>query len=124
VKDPGRLLTSPRDETVDDRKAKFEALNEFVALRHGWLVSVPGDRDMRLQVLPGSGLPEQLAAMGYIVEWTGETQRILPHAIRQKFMVRSDGELEPFTEGSSKPVTVHVTHAGIAVVEQYDLRLP
>jgi hypothetical protein len=99
-------------------------LNEFVTSRGGWFVSVPGDRDMRLQVLRGSGLPEQLAEMGYIVERTGESQHILPHAIRQKFEVSSSGALIPATEGSTKSVSVVVTNAGIAVVEQFDLRIP
>jgi hypothetical protein len=66
----------------------------------------------------------QLAALGYIVEKIGESQRILPHAIRQKFTIRADGELEPFTEGSSRSVTVVVTDAGLAVVERYDLHTP
>jgi hypothetical protein len=34
---------------------------------------------------------------------TGTTERILPHA---------------------KPTSVQITHAGIATVEQYDLRMP
>ncbi len=51
------------------------------------------------------------------------TERILPHAIRQKFTVGADGELEPFTEGSSKPMSAVVTNAD-TVVEQFDLRTP
>jgi hypothetical protein len=54
---------------------------------------------------------------------TGETQRILPYAVTVKFTTRADGEWEPFTEGNSKPVSVVVTNAGIATVEQYDLRM-
>jgi hypothetical protein len=73
--------------------------------------------------LAGSPLPAQLTAMGYIVEKTGESQRILPHAVAQKFTVRADGELEPFTEGSSKPVSMQVTNAGIAIVERYELHI-
>jgi hypothetical protein len=38
--------------------------------------------------------------------------------------IRADGDLEPFIEGSAKPVSVQVTNAGIAVVEQCDLRIP
>jgi hypothetical protein len=67
---------------------------------------------------------EQLTARSYIVEKIGESRRILPHAIRQKFTTRAEGELEPFNEGSAKPVTIVVTHAGIVVVEQFDLRTP
>jgi hypothetical protein len=46
---------------------------------------------MRLQVLPGSSLPDQLAALGYIAERTGETQRILPHAVSQDVTTTSSG---------------------------------
>jgi hypothetical protein len=70
------------------------------------------------------GGPAVIARLGYTVQKTGTTERILPHAVRQKFTLGADGELEPFTEGSTKPVSVQVTNAGIAVVEQYDLRLP
>jgi hypothetical protein len=62
--------------------------------------------------------------MGYIVEKVGESQRILPHAVPQRFEVSSSGALVPLTEGSTKPVTVTVTNAGIAAVEQFDLRMP
>jgi len=50
----------------------------------------------------------------------GESQRILPHAVAQKFETSSSGALIP--AGSTKPVSMQVTHAGIATVEQYDLR--
>jgi hypothetical protein len=62
--------------------------------------------------------------LGYIVEKTGESQRILPHSIQQRFETSSSGALVPVTEGSTKPVTVQVAHAGIATVEQFDLRMP
>jgi hypothetical protein len=88
------------------------------------MTSVRGAREMRFEALPGSPLPEQLTALGYIVEKTGTTERILPHAVSQKFETSSSGALIPATEGSTKPVTVQVTHAGIATVEQFDLRVP
>ena len=44
--------------------------------------------------------------------------------VAQKFMIGTDGELEPVTEGSTKPVTMITTHAGLATVEQFNLRLP
>ena len=79
---------------------------------------------MRFDALAGSPLPAQLTAMGYIVEKIGESQRILPHAVAQRFEVLSSGALVPVTEGSTKPVSVRVTHAGIATVDMYDLRVP
>jgi hypothetical protein len=62
--------------------------------------------------------------MGYIVEKTGETQRILPHAITEELITTSSGAVVPVTEGSTRPVTRRVTHAGIAIVDQFDLRMP
>jgi hypothetical protein len=62
--------------------------------------------------------------LGYIVEPIGPTQRILPHAIVEKFETSSSGALVTAVEGSTKPVTTRITHAGLATVVQYDLRLP
>jgi hypothetical protein len=62
--------------------------------------------------------------MGYIVEPIGETQRILLHAITEELTTTSSGAMVPVTEGSTKPVTTRVTHAGIAIVDEFDLRLP
>jgi hypothetical protein len=45
----------------------------------------------------------------------------LPHAVVQKFETSSSGALIPATEGSTKPVTMQVTNAGIAAVDQFDL---
>jgi hypothetical protein len=78
---------------------------------------------VNFDALVGSALPEHLAAMGYIVEKVGESQRILPYALAQRFEVSSSGALIPPTEGSTKPMTVTVTNAGVAVVEQFDLRM-
>jgi len=77
---------------------------------------------MTFDALPGSPLPDQLRVLGYDVV-VGTTERILPHAVPQRFEVAPDGMLVPPAEGSTKPGTVTVTNAGIAVVEQYDLRI-
>jgi hypothetical protein len=79
---------------------------------------------MRFEALPVSGLPAALRSMGYIVEQTGETLRILPHAIVESLTTTTSGTLIPATEGSTRSVTTRVTHAGIATVIQYDLRMP
>jgi hypothetical protein len=64
-----------------------------------------------------------IARLGNIVVKTGTSERILPHAVAQRFETSSSDALIAATEGSTKPVTVTVTNAGIAVVEQYDLRV-
>jgi hypothetical protein len=98
-------------------------INTHISEHGGWTTSVPG-REIRFEALAGSPLPAQLAALGYIVEKTGTSQRILPHQVAPRFEVSSSGALMPVTEGSTMPVTVTVTvtKAGLAVVEQYDLR--
>jgi hypothetical protein len=64
---PGKL-----GKKVADRKERFAAINAYITEHGGgWLVSVPGDPDTRLQALPGSSLPDQLRKLGYIVERTG-----------------------------------------------------
>jgi hypothetical protein len=49
--------------------------------------------------------------------------RISLRAVAQKFETSSTGARVPITEGSTKPVSAQVTNAGIATVEQYDLRM-
>jgi hypothetical protein len=48
----------------------------------------------------------------------------LPHAVTERFETSSSGALVSPTENSTKPVTTRVTHAGIAIVDQFDLRTP
>jgi hypothetical protein len=109
---------------IEDRKERFAALNAFITAQRGWMTSIPGDTEMRFEAVPGSPLPALLEGQGYIVERIGETQRILPHAIVENLTTTSSGALVPVTEGSTRPVSTRITHAGIATVVQYDLRLP
>jgi hypothetical protein len=112
---PG-LLESP---DVRDRKARFDKLNAFVAARHGWITSVPGDPEIRMECLPGSVLPDQLLNLGYDVIEIGHGERILAGVIEEHFARRADGELEPITPGSTAPVAEIRTHAGIVKVTRY-----
>jgi hypothetical protein len=119
-----RFYSSPRNPAMDEIKANFASINSYIDRAGGWLVSVPGDPEMRFQALTDSPLPALLEGLGYIVERTGETQRILPHAIVEKFETSSSGTLVTAVEGSTRAATTRVTHAGIAVVVQLNLRLP
>jgi hypothetical protein len=65
-----------------------------------------------------------VSCRGRIVERTGQTQCSLPRAIAQKFEVSSSGALVAATEGSTKPVTMTITNAGVTIVETFDLRVP
>jgi hypothetical protein len=64
---------------------------------------------MQFQALPGSPLPDQLRQLGWRVERTGTSERILPHAVRRRFEVSSSGALTPATENSTRPTSIVVT---------------
>jgi hypothetical protein len=65
-----------RNEQLGAWKKRFAAINAYVSEHGGWMVSVPGDREMHFLAPPGSPLPGELRELGYIVERIGETQRI------------------------------------------------
>jgi hypothetical protein len=111
----------PSNPEIDEAKAKFAALNEFVNARGGWVVSVPGDPALRMECLPDSRLPDDLRAVGYDVREIGDGERILPHQIIERFVRRTDGELDPLIAGSTKPIAEVRTHAGIVRVQRYAL---
>jgi len=50
---------------------------------------------------------------------TGDGERIVPTAITERLCMGADGQLEPLTIGSTRPVAVTVTHAGIVKVKRY-----
>ena len=54
----------------------------------------------------------------------GATDRIIPQRSRNGSRYRRPAPLVALTEGSTKPTSLVVTNAGIAVVEQFDLRTP
>jgi hypothetical protein len=66
---------------------------------------------------------EELRSLGYDVTETGEAERILPGAIVEKFVAGADGALEPLTTGSTRPVALTVTHAGICQVQRWAFSL-
>jgi hypothetical protein len=68
-------------------------------------------------------VPGDVLAMGYDVRDLGDGERILAAAIIEKFVTRADGELEPLTPGSTRPVTSTVTHAGICKVKRYGFEI-
>jgi hypothetical protein len=113
----------PKPDLIS-RKARFAALNVFVAERHGWLTSVPGAEDVSMECLPDSTLPDDLRDLGYVVLPDGVGQRILHNAIIQKFTSRADGGLDPLAIGSTLPGAQLVQHAGIVTVTRWIFELP
>ena len=60
----------------------------------------------------------------YDVTEIGEGERILPTAVIEKFGMRAEGELEPLTAGSTRPVAPTVTHAGICKAKRGAFDMP
>jgi hypothetical protein len=106
-------------DKIRERKAAFESLNAFVTKHGGFTTSISGDRFVNIDVLPGSLLPDQLRALGYRVQADGTGQRILAHAVVERFARTSSGALEPLSEGSTQAIAEVSTHAGICAVDKY-----
>jgi hypothetical protein len=140
MKNPERLIqqfrSAPRPEGIDERKKEFNLLNAYVTYRGAFITSPPGARQVTLETLEGSTLPDELRE-GLSVKWRavdgsmyrlslppldvreeGEGQRILD-SIVENFARRSDGELQPLTEGSTATIAHTVRHAGIVKVRRF-----
>jgi hypothetical protein len=61
---------------VASRKELFAGLNKFVTERSGFLTSVPGEREVTMECLEGSTLPDGVRQLGYTVVADGEGERI------------------------------------------------
>jgi hypothetical protein len=85
---------------------------------------VSGAVEVEMQCLPSSPLPNELRGLGYDLTEIGETQRIVATAIVQRLVIGADGEHQVLTEGSTRPMTSTVTHAGICRVQPYAFKLP
>jgi hypothetical protein len=79
---------------------------------------------VEVECLPDSTLPNDLRALGYDVIAAGDGERVLPHQIVERFVRRTDGELEPLTEGSTKTIAETRTHAGIVRVKRFGFNMP
>jgi hypothetical protein len=116
---PQAPIDRERKTAIEKRKRIFASLNRYVSERGGWLVSVPGAVDVTMECLPDSTLPDDIARLGHDVKPDGETTRILPAAITERFVRGADGKLEPLTEGSTRPIAETRTHAGIVQMLRY-----
>ena len=118
---PGDVFADLEKRKVTTRKQRFAELNRIITEAGGWAVSIPGEREVRFEVLPGSPLPNTLRATGYDVQPDGFGERILPHSVVEWFVRRADGELELLTEGVNQTACVTGVHAcrHMAVVEKF-----
>jgi hypothetical protein len=76
-----------------------------------------------VEALPTSTFPDELVEAGYQLRPEVGGQRILAHAIVEKFGRNASGELVPLVEGSPLPVVHRVAHAGVVEVVRYSFVL-
>jgi hypothetical protein len=122
MKPPERQDRCIAGRKIADRKERFEALNEFVIKRNGWITSVPGAPEVMVEVLVDSGLPDALAELGYCLVPEGVGERIVPGVIVETLTRRVDGQLEPLVEGSTKPI-VRIEHSGIVRTKRFSFEM-
>lgn len=80
----------------------------------------------RMECLPGSPQPDARAKLGYRLKPDDPTegQRILHSAIPEQMVAGPSGELVPLSPGSTKPVALTLSHAGIVTVSRWWFKLP
>lgn len=122
LKDPETKGT--QQDVLAERKERFAGLNNFIMAHGGWVTSLPGDKEVTVETLPGSALPDTLTKLGYKLMPEPDGQRILANAIMQKFTHDGDGALVAMTEGSTKKPASVVTHAGIVRTMRHSFMLP
>ena len=84
-----------RNEPLEAQKERFAGINAYVSEHGGWMVTVPGDREMHFLAHPGSPLPDELRKLGYIVERIGETRRIVAETLRVEIVAMFDLQVPP-----------------------------
>jgi hypothetical protein len=113
---PGQL------EKINDRKAAFDRLNRFIMARGGWITSIPGDRLVVVEAVSATTASD-LADLGYSPIEIEGGQRIMSAAVEECFTRTAAGALEPWTEGSARPVAEVRRHAGFVPTLRWSLVL-
>lgn len=111
-------------ETKVNKLERFAELNRQVMPRGAWLISPPGDKEIIVETLAVSSVPDWLRAEGHRLEEIQGGERILPHGISERFTRNADGSLAPVVEGSTQPIAVVTTHAGIVKTRRFSFSMP
>src|SRR5262249_5736846 len=99
-----------RRQTIEDRKAKFEAINTFVTSAGGWIISIPGAAEITIECTESSDLPQKLRDAGYKPEEIGRGTRLIPNAT-EEIIYKGEGE--------KRQTIRRLSHAGFVPVVRY-----
>lgn len=72
------LALMPRLRPPPFKKELWEKIHSTVRENGGWITSAAHAYPIRLECVPGSGLPDTLRSLGYIVTFAGTVERLLP----------------------------------------------
>ena len=100
------------------------AMSELSLLCAQQRTSIWRIRQGRNQIISGANPSVDVGDHRHQLRATGEGQRILSGPIVEKFAMRADGQLELATEGSTRPVSSIVTHAGICKTRRFSFDMP
>jgi hypothetical protein len=117
-------IRKPPPDVLKRRRALFDQLNALVIEGGGWITSTPGNRDVVVECLPGSRLPNVLADLGHNLAPEPGGERILPVAVSQKMTRNADGTLGTLTPGSTQPTTMVVHHPGVHKTRRFSFNVP
>jgi hypothetical protein len=109
--------------TVESRKQKFDRMLAYVQSRgDAWVISVPGNVEVRIECLAHSLVPGELRDAGYHLVDAGEGERIIPGNIVERLELSSSGAFVAATENSTKPIHLR-HHSGICKVRRYSFAI-
>jgi hypothetical protein len=116
-----RVTRDPADP-VKDRKERFDRLNRFVSDRGGWIVSIPGARNVIIEAISVT-IASDLKGLDYLPVGIEGGRRIISGAIEERFVRTASGALVPWIEASGKVVAEVRHHAGIVPTRRYSFSI-
>ena len=85
-----------RAAAIKRQRELFAALGEFVRTRQGFLISSPGELELRIDVLPGSPLVADLTQRGFQLRYCGTNSRATSSGFVETIVTRLRFRCEPW----------------------------
>jgi hypothetical protein len=107
-----RAPVRPSAAELASQRRLWDAMNEAVTGWGGFITSLPGLREIRIECVQGSDLPSKLKSLGYSPRQVGSSSRITGTAVTETIVNHSSGEPRI------------VRHPGIVPVDIISIELP
>ena len=106
-----RPSPAPTSAELEKRRRLWEALSAWVSQHGGWFVSLPGNREIRIEIPQGSSIPARLQEFGFFPRHCGTSTRITGTGTTETIVEHSSGE----------PIIRH--HSGFVPVDILEITL-